>query len=349
MGWQEQLPWVTRELGELPGNLREHLRVLGYAVKDLPDTMRQDATIEMAAGMTFFLIFSLFPGLVFLVTLLPYMPIDAPIEELFVVAEPLLPPEVHDLLYGHVTELISRPRKGLLTASAAIALYSASRALVSLSRSLNRSYRVPKIKSELLRRLRSIALTVVALAGIVTAVILLSVGDQIVAVIVEKGWLPISSGVLIATFRWPVLLLLGAFLVQQLYHLLPDQRPRWRAISTGSILAVLGWVVATWGFTEFATKFIKFNVTYGSLGSFAVVMAWMYLGSVALMAGGTINALVDRGLPPARDDGSQPLPEPLPEPVRLHPVQDEQPDAAPEPDDPSEPEGDEAPEDEQGS
>lgn len=319
MGWQEQLPWVERELGALPGNLREHLKVLGYALKDLPATLRQDATIEMAAGMTFFLVFSLFPGLVFLVTLLPYLPIDAPIEELFVVAQPLLPDEVHDLLYGHVTELINRPRKGLLTASAAIALYSASRALVSLSRSLNRSYRVPKIKSELRRRLRSIVLTIVALGGIIVAVILLSAGDQIVGAIVEQGWLPISSGVLIATVRWPVLLLFGAFLVQQLYHHLPDTRPRWRAVSTGSVFAVLGWVVATWGFTEFATKFIKFNVTYGSLGSFAVVMAWMYLGSVALMAGGTINALVDRGLPPPRDDGTQQEPEPLPDPVRLHP------------------------------
>jgi membrane protein len=318
MGWQEQLPWATRPLGELPGTLHEHLKVLGYAAKDLPRTLREDATIEMAAGMTFFLLFSLFPALVFLVTLLPYLPLDAPIEDLFVVAEPLLPAEVHDLLYGHVTDLVSRPRKGLLTLSAAIALYSASRALVSLSRSLNRSYRVPKIKSELLRRVRSIVLTIVALAGIVAAVVLLSLGDQIVGAIVEKGWLPISSGVLIVVFRWPVLLLLGAFLVQQLYHLLPDVRPRWRAVSTGSLLAVLGWVTATWAFTEFAAKLVRFNVTYGSLGSFAVVMAWMFLGSFALMAGGSINALVDRGLPPLKRDGSPRVPRPLPQPVRLH-------------------------------
>lgn len=298
MRWNEPPPWVARPLGVLPAGLRDHLRVLALAARDLPTAVRDDATVEMAAGMTFFLVFSFFPGLVFLVTLLPYLPIDAPIEKLFDVARPLLPPEVHDVLYGHVSELISSPRTGLLTASAAIALYLASRALVSLSRSLNRSYRVPRIRSELLRRLRSIALTVVALGGVVVAVVLLSLGDQIVGEIVRRGWLPISSGILIAVFRWPVLLLLGAFLVQQLYHLLPDVRPRWRPVSSGSVLAVLGWVVATWAFTEFATGFVRFNVTYGSLGSFAVVMAWMYIGSVALMAGGSFNALVDRGLPP---------------------------------------------------
>ncbi len=309
MSWQDQLPWVTRPIGELPGTMKEHLRVLWFAVKDLPRTTREDATVEMAAGMTFFLLFSLFPGLVFLVTLLPYLPINAPIEDLFEVAEPLLPPEVHDLLYNHVIDLIDNPKTGLLTVSAAIALFSASRALVSLSRSLNRSYRVPKIRSEFFRRLRSMGLTVMALMGGVLAVLLLSLGDNIVGVIVEKGWLPISSGVLIVTFRWPILLLLAAFLIQQLYYLLPDHRPRWRAVSMGSVCAVLGWVAATWAFTTFAQKFVQFNVTYGSLGSFAIVMAWLFLGCFALMTGGTINALVDRGLPPAPGEALPPLPE----------------------------------------
>jgi len=309
MGWQEQLPWVTRPLGELPGTMREHGKVLAYALKDLPRTLRQDATVEMAAGMTFFLLFSLFPGLVFLVTLLPYLPMEAPTDKLFEVARPLLPPEVYDLLYGHVDELITNPATGLLTLSAAIALFAASRALVSLSRSLNRSYRVPKITSEFFRRLRSMGLTVFALVGGVVAVLLLSLGDNIVGAIVEKGWLPISSGVLIVTVRWPVLLLLGAFFVQQLYYLLPDIRPRWRAVSTGSVCAVLGWVAATWAFTTFAARFVKFNVTYGSLGSIAVIMAWMFLGAFALMAGGTINALVDRGLPPGPGEVFDDLPE----------------------------------------
>jgi membrane protein len=309
MGWQEQLPWVTRPLGELPDTMKEHGRVLFYALKDLPRAVRQDATVEMAAGMTFFLLFSLFPGLVFLVTLLPYLPIEAPIDEMFEIALPLLPIEVYDLLHGHVEELITNPQTGLLTAAAAIALFSASRALVSLSRSLNRSYRVPKIRSEFFRRARSMGLTVAALAGGVLAVLLLSLGDDIIAAVVERELLPIGAGVLIATLRWPVLLVLGSFFVQQLYFLLPDVRPRWRAISTGSVCAVLGWVGATWGFTTFATGFVKFNITFGSLGSIAVVMAWMFIGCFALMIGGTINALVDRGLPPSAADRETSLPE----------------------------------------
>jgi len=248
--------------------------------------------------MAFYLLFSMFPALLCLITLLPYMPLDSPLERLFEIGQPLLPTEVYDLLTAHIEDLVNRPRTGLLTASAAVALWSASRALVSLSRALNRAYRVPKLKSELLRRLRSMLLTLGALLGFVITILALSLGDLIVDLVVDRGLIPVSSGTLISVVRWPILLFTASFLVQQLYFLLPDQRPRWRFMSTGSVTAVLSWLLATWLFTSFATLFIQFNVTYGSLGSVAVLMAWMYIGSLALMMGASLNALVDRGLPP---------------------------------------------------
>ncbi|MEE2829732.1 MAG: YihY/virulence factor BrkB family protein [Myxococcota bacterium] len=310
MGWKKQLPWVTRPLGRLPDNFREHGRVLFQALRDLPRTIREDATVEMAAGMSFFLLFSLFPGILFLTTLLPYLPVDAPVEQLLSqgLEQKLLPQEVYTLLNGHIDGLINQPRTGLLTLSAAIALFSASRALVSLSRSLNRSYRVPKIRSEALRRIKSMVLTTGTLGAVVIAVLALSLGDWNIEQVIARNLIPVSSGTLIIVVRWPLLLLLGAFGIQQLYYLLPDVRPRWRPISTGSIFAVLGWVVATRLFTDFASRLIEFNFTYGSLSSVAVVMAWMYLACFALMAGGVLNALIDRGLPP-EVTGDGPVPE----------------------------------------
>ena len=298
-GWARELPWIPRELGRLPDGLREHWRVLRWALRDLPRTLREESTVEMAAGMTFFLLFGLFPAVLFLTTLLPYLPVDAPIDRLLNqgLENDLLPAEVHALVSGHIDGLLNRPRGGLLTLSAAVALFSASRALVSLSRSLNRSYRVPKIRSEALRRLRSIFLTTGTLVLVVIAVVALSLGDRVVAEVVNREWIPLSSGMLINVVRWPLLTGISAFGIQQLYYLLPDVRPRWRPISFGSLFAVLGWVIATRLFTLFAGRFIEFNVTYGSLGSVAVVMAWMYLACFAIMTGGVLNALIDRGLP----------------------------------------------------
>ncbi|MBJ93042.1 MAG: hypothetical protein CMP23_01055 [Rickettsiales bacterium] len=307
MRWTPELPWVTRPLGVLPKTWRERIRLRLLAFRDLPRTMREDSTTELAAGMTFYLLFSTFPALLCLMALLPWMPLESPLEKLFEFSRPLLPAEVYDLVTAHIEDLVARPRTGLLTASAAVALWSASRALVSLSRALNRAYRVPLLRSELLRRLRSMLLTLGALAGVPLTILLLSLGDEIVDLVVSYGLLPLSSGALISAVRWPILLVTASFLVQQLYYLLPDQRPRWRFMSTGSVSAVLGWLVATWFFTSFAASFVEFNLTFGSLGSIAVVMAWMYIGSLALMTGASVNALVDRGLPPTERENSEPI------------------------------------------
>ena len=82
-------------------------------------------------------------------------------------------------------------------------------------------------------------LTLGILFGCLVTVIALSLGDLIVDLVVDQGLLPVSSGTLISVVRWPILLLFASFLVQQLYYLLPDQRPRWRLTSTGSVSAVL--------------------------------------------------------------------------------------------------------------
>ena len=299
MRWDIDLPWVPREAGERPTSLREWLRLARFAVWDMPQTLRHDSVTEMAAGMTFFLLFSLFPMLVFLVTLLPLLPPElSNIDVLFEALQPILPPEVYSLLHDHLTSLLTQPRQGLAIVSASIALFSASRALVSLSRALNRIYRVPGLKSEWLRRLRSMALTVLVLTGFLIAVFGLTVGNQIVAWLVAKEWIPLGQGTLIIVVRWPLLFVLAAFLVQQLYYLLPDRSPRWKFMTGGSMLAVLGWVLSTWLFTSVATRFMQFNVAYGSLGSIAVVMAWLYLGSLPLIVGASFNALLERGLPP---------------------------------------------------
>ena len=224
-------------------------------------------------------------------------------ERAFETLRPLLPPSMFDLLSGHVGDLMSAPRHGLMTGSAVLALYSASRATVSLSRALNRAHRVPALRSEVGRRLRSMGLTLCVLLSIVAGVVALGIGDRVLHFLDAYGLRSPSSGV--AAVSWWFLLLVGSsFAVQQLYHLLPDQRPPWRPWSVGAVAAVVGWVAATWGFTHLAGQFLQFNVAYGSLGSAAAILAWMYLGSLALIVGGTFNALVARGLPEhtERDD-----------------------------------------------
>lgn len=298
MRWGTTGSWIPRPEGERPSTGRERWRAFRYALLDMPLTLRQDQSTEMAAGITFFLLFSLFPMLVCLVTFLPLLPDQMTnLELLFETVKPIMPPEVYALLHDHFNALVTKRQGGLALASGSIALFSASRAAVSLSRALNRTYRVDALKSEWLRRLRSMGLTMGVLLTFLFAVLGLTLGDWIVGLLISWEMLPVGQGTAIVVVRWPILFVLSTFLVQQLYFLLPDKRPRWRPMSIGSAVAVTAWVLSTFLMREFAASIMARNVAYGSLGSVAVVMAWLYLGSLALIVGATLNALYERGLP----------------------------------------------------
>lgn len=301
MRWERNsLPWVTRPAGDRPSTPAERFAAVRHALLDLPRAMREDSTAEMAAGMTFFLLFSLFPGLVFLVTFLPLLPTElANVEILFDTLQPLMPAEVHDLLHSQFVSVLTQPRSGLAIVSATVALYSASRALVSLSRALNRSYRVQRWKPEWRRRLRSMGLTLGVFLLLVLTIALLTLGDVIIRWLMANDMLPIGPGTAIIIARYPLLLVVLSFLVQQLYYLLPDARGRWRPFSAGSVFAMISWGVATAILTGVARSFIEANFAYGALGSIAVVMSWLYIGCFLIIVGATFNALIDRGLPPA--------------------------------------------------
>ena len=148
-------------------------------------------------------------------------------------------------------------------------------------------------------------MTLAILFSVTVLVGALSIGRKWVAWALAHGVVDPVGASLFMGLRWPVLLLGGGALVERLYHLLPDRVPPPRIISAGAFLAVLGWGAATWGFSHVAMRFFRLHVAYGSLGSVVVLLAWMFLGCLALMLGGTLNALLDRGLPPEEESQGQ--------------------------------------------
>ncbi len=296
--------WLPHDEGRPPRNWQERWIVWREAAADLPALARQDAIVEEAAGMAFFLLFSLFPALLFLVSLIPHLPVEARVEDLLDASGPLLPEEVDAVLRAEISRFMARPRSGLLTGALLVSLFSASRALVSLSRALNRSLRVPVLRSELGRRLRSVLLTLGLLYGLAAIVVVLTLGGRMAAWLGSHGQAGGTMASFLVALRWPVLLLVGGALVERLYHHLPDRAPPRRVLSVGGVCAILGWGLSTWVFSHLVAGFFHLHLAYGSVGSVIILMAWMFLGCYSLMLGGALNALVDRGLPedPRRQD-----------------------------------------------
>jgi membrane protein len=113
--------------------------------------------------------------------------------------------------------------------------------------------------------------------------------------------------------RWPTIALIIMFVVAVLYYALPDVKQEWRFITPGSVTGTILWLVATWGFTQYAEHFGNYNVTYGSIGSVIVLMTWLYITGTVFVIGGEMNAAlehaaVDGKAPGARAAGEAPPP-----------------------------------------
>ena len=77
-----------------------------------------------------------------------------------------------------------------------------------------------------------------------------------------------------------------------LYQILPDVSRRFRFLTPGSVVAVVVWLIASWGFSFYVLHFGEYNKTYGAIGGAVVMLMWMWISAMVLLAGALINAVL---------------------------------------------------------
>ncbi|HEY3020879.1 MAG TPA: YihY/virulence factor BrkB family protein [Solirubrobacteraceae bacterium] len=113
--------------------------------------------------------------------------------------------------------------------------------------------------------------------------------------------------------KWPILAFVVAFMLAVLYYAAPNARlPKFQWISPGAIVALVVWVVASFGFFMYANNFGSYDKTYGTLGAAITLLVWLWLSNLAVLFGQELNAEVERGRElaagqPAIDDIQLPL------------------------------------------
>lgn len=247
----------------------------------------------IAAGVAFYAMFAVFPGMSAAVALWGMVADPAVITDYLTVAERFLPPDAGRLIHDQLMGLITAPKStlGWTTAlSVLIALYS-SRAGVSAliqgldvvhrakPRGLVRGYAVDFVLTGAL-----IGALFVALFTIVVVPVLLSY----VAFGTFEAWL-------IKVLPWGAMFLLVLTCLSILYRFGPNVEGGFRSpwISVGVLVATLAWAGVSIGFSVYLANFNSYNAIYGSIGAVIILMMWLYLSVWAILLGGAINAELD--------------------------------------------------------
>ncbi|WIG98094.1 YihY/virulence factor BrkB family protein [Myxococcus sp. SDU36] len=265
----------------------------------LKDEWTRDEIGDVSGALTFRAILALFPFLLFLVSLAGLLiePTQAQvlIQELARVA----PREVTSILSERIEALADSRPVGLLTVGGVGAVWAASTGVVALMAALNKVYGVTE--SRPIWKLRGVAL-LVTLGG-ATVAILAAFSVVVTPVIVGK--LPDVPGTVLMWLRLPVAGLLMMSLWAVLYFVLPDVKQRFRFITPGSVVGVLIWVLASWGFSQYVANFGSYDVNYGAIGGVIVMLLWMWISAQVILLGAEINAILEHRSPDGKAPGQK--------------------------------------------
>lgn len=258
--------------------------------KDLFDRFNHAEVLGLSAQLAYFFLLSLFPFLLFIVTLLGYLPID---ERMIIdVLSEYLPVEVVRMIEQNLTQIVNNRSGGLLSISILGTLWSASNGFNAITKSFNRAYDVDPDRNFLLGRLIAIGLMLTIILAIIFALLLPVFGKVIIDTI--SMVIPLPEGLLNFwdLFRWASSSIMFFIIFYVLYKLAPNKKFMENHVLWGTLFATISWQVVSYGFSYYVETLGNFSITYGSLGTVIVLMIWFYLSGIIITTGGVINAVV---------------------------------------------------------
>lgn len=267
---------------EKTANVRSSLlRLLWHRIEedDLPG---------LSAQLAYFFLLSLFPLLIVIFTLLPYL--QVPHQDMLGVIRGFAPTEAMELIEKNINYIMNHQNGGLLSFGIIGTIWSASNGIHAVVRAFNKAYNVEESRSFLVSRGMAILLTFGMIIVFILAVILPIFGREIgVFLFSEIGY----SNEFIKL--WDTLSLLVSavilFLIfTGLYWIAPNVKLRCRSAFPGAAFATVGWIISSMGLSFYVGNFSNYSLTYGSIGTIIVLMIWLYLSAFIIILGGEINA-----------------------------------------------------------
>lgn len=249
-------------------------------------------TRSRALAFTFFL--ALFPGILFLFTLIPYLPIEGFQDQLLLLIKTLLPPVTYEAISETLTDVIKSQRGGLLSIGFVSALVFTTDGVNTMIQGFNKSYHVNESKSTLKQMLSSLYLTIVLTILIIIAIALLIFNGIILQYLNKQGILGNETPIILLQIgKWIILILLSFTGISSIYYFGRAKLKGYKFITAGSTLATILVIVTSLAFNYFISNFGQYNKLYGSIGTLLVILLWIYFNALQLIIGFELNASIE--------------------------------------------------------
>lgn len=252
----------------------------------------EDKITNVAAGVAFFGVLALFPGMAAFVSLYGLFADVGDAQKQLAALAGVLPADSLTFIGKEMTRIAASKSASLsvtFIVSFLLSLWSANAGVKGLFAGLNVAYEEREKRSFVKLNLVSLAFTILLLLFLAVAIAAMVATP----VAIETLRLDPKSRIL-AALRWPILLLVVMGGLSVIYRYGPSrEQPRWRWVTVGGLVAALGWLAVSLLFSWYVGAFGHYDVTYGSIGAVVGFMTWLWLTATVILLGAELNAEVE--------------------------------------------------------
>ena len=259
---------------------------LFYLVKRMIYRYFSDGIPQAAAELSYFLLFSMFPLLMFVNSILAQL--DITLEGITPVLE-MLPKSLQRLITGYLAQLSGTPSFSPMLIGIGLTLYVLSRAVRSMMRTVNDIYHVEVTRGMVKDVLISLGITAGFLISVVCSFVLVVAGRTLLRLLPQA--FPIPQAALDVTHDASFLVMIAfIFAFLMLFNrIVPNLHLKFREVWPGALFSLVAWILVSWAFSFYVDNMARYSVLYGSLGTIIVLMLWLYIVSMLLLMGPQLN------------------------------------------------------------
>tara|TARA_R110002072_G_scaffold81897_1_gene187246 strand:- start:126034 stop:127020 length:987 start_codon:yes stop_codon:yes gene_type:complete len=259
--------------------------------------LQKDDIIERAGSMAFNFTIALFPLILFLLNLIPYLQDIFPYittQNILSFIQEILPEEVYSQSENTIMDIVSKPRQSMLSLGFFFALFASTQGVMSMMNSFNSVYQTKDNRGFLQSRGIAVSIVMVLAFTVITASIVMIVGGVLIRRLDEMQ--VFNSGFMIFLFsslKFLILLLMFYITTAFIFRFAPAVHDKWNFFSTGAKLAGLLITFGFYGFSFYLNNFASYNKLYGSIGTLIALMLWLLITSIIVIVCFEVNVSLD--------------------------------------------------------
>ncbi|MEM7106487.1 MAG: YihY/virulence factor BrkB family protein [Bacteroidota bacterium] len=255
--------------------------------------VRRDRLTNRSKAIAFSFLLAIFPSIIFIFTLLPYVPIKDFDKILLNFVEEVLPENAYQVLFSTIEDLVSIPRGGLLSLGFILAIWFSTNGVLGMLNAFNKNHKETFRRRNIVeKRWVAFKLTMILFFLLLISIFFIIAGDVVLRWVLDffnaAAWSYFATVVL----KWMAILFLFYGAISSIYRYGPATRQKFRFFSPGATVATILSIITSLGFSFFVNNFGKFNQFYGSIGTLIVAMIWLNLNSMILLIGFELNSSI---------------------------------------------------------